>query len=200
MNVNKKNCGGYLCVPATVLEQLGKDLASLGAMLEILIDLHEKESQLKKHHRKYLHVREYADQQCIRFKSNLREIAERWEDKKVTCEDMGCKNPTDDPYVEDVLKEEAEREEIDETTEEETVEFSNLPKGMVLMSSDSLGVMHDDIICLTEGVDVMVALFKAIMAGCPMKKEDVETVVNMTSDMSEEVFRRWEEAEMIELD
>jgi len=43
-------------------------------------------------------------------------------------------------------------------------------------------------------------LLRAVMAGCPMKKEDVESVVNMTSDMSEEVFRRWEEAEMIELD
>ena len=200
MNVNKKNCGGYLCVPASVLEQLGKDLASLGAMLEILIDLHEKESQLKKHHRKYLHVREYADQSCIRFKSNLREIAARWEDKKVTCEDMGCKNPTNDPYVEDVLNGNVEEEEIAEHQEEDVVEFSKLPKGMVLMTSDSLGVMHDDVICLTEGLDVMVALLKAVMAGCPIKKEDVEEVVNMTSDMSEEVFRRWEEAEMIELD
>lgn len=200
MNVNKKNCGGYLCVPAAVLEQLGKDLVSLGGMLEHLISLYEKESQLKKHHRKYLHVREYADQACIRYKNNLKEIAKRWEDKKVTCEDMGCKNPTDDPYVEDVLNGNVEEEEIAEHQNEDAVEFSKLPKGMVLMTSDSLGVMHDDVICLTEGLDVMVALLKAVMAGCPIKKEDVEEVVNMTSDMSEEVFRRWEEAEMIELD
>ena len=91
-------------------------------------------------------------------------------------------------------------EESGELPSEEPVEFSKLPKGMVLMTSDSLGVMHDDVICLTEGLDVMVALLRAVMAGCPMKKEDVESVVNMTSAMSEEVFKRWEEAEMIELD
>ena len=121
-------------------------------------------------------------------------------DQKVTCEDMGCKNPTDDPYVEDVLNGKVAEEETGELPAEEPVEFSKLPKGMVLMTSDSLGVMHDDVLCLTEGLDVMVALLRAVMAGCPMKKEDVESVVNMTSDMSEEVFRRWEEAEMIELD
>ena len=87
----------------------------------------------------------------------------------------------------------AAEEEAGELPSEEPVEFSKLPKGMVLMTSDSLGVMHDDVICLTEGLDVMVALLRAVMAGCPMKKEDVESVVNMTSDMSEE-------AEMIELD
>ena len=200
MNVSKKNCGGYLCVPAAVLEQLGKDMICLGGMLETLIDLHEKESLLKKHHRKYLHVREFADQACIRFKSNLRGITERWEDKKVTCEDMGCKNSTNDPYVEDILNENVAEEEAAKLPAEESVEFSKLPKGMVLMTSDSLGVMHDDVICLTEGLDVMVALLRAVMAGCPMKKEDVESVVNMTSAMSEEVFKRWEEAEMIELD
>ena len=46
----------------------------------------------------------------------------------------------------------------------------------------------------------MVAMFKALAAGCPMTKEDMESVVNMTSAMSEEIFQRWEEAEMIELD
>lgn len=200
MNVKKKNCGGYNCVPDAVLKQLLKDMYCLGGMLSELVTLYEKESLLKKHHRKYLHVREYADKKCILYKDKMKEISNRWSDKKVTCEDMGCKNPTDDPYVEDVLKEGAEMEKIAEPTEEEAVEFSKLPKGMVLMTSDSLGVMHDDVICLTEGLDVMVALLKAVMAGCPIKKEDVEEVVNMTSDMSEEVFRRWEEAEMIELD
>ena len=200
MNVNKKNCGGYLCVPAVVMEQLCDDLESFGGMLGELVGLYEKESRLKKHHRAYLHVREYADKKCVLYKEKMKEIANHWMDQKVTCEDMGCKNPTDDPYVEDVLNGKVAEEEAGELPSEEPVEFSKLPKGMVLMTSDSLGVMHDDVICLTEGLDVMVALLRAVMAGCPMKKEDVESVVNMTSDMSEEVFRRWEEAEMIELD
>lgn len=200
MYVNKKNCGGYNCVPDAVLKQLLADMYCLGGMLGELVTLYEKESLLKKHHRKYLHVREYADKKCGSYKEKMKEIFNRWRDQKVTCEDMGCKNPTDDPYVEDVLNGNVTEEETVEPPTEEPVEFSKLPKGMVLMTSDSLGVMHDDVICLTEGLDVMVALLRAIMAGCPMKKEDVEEVVNMTSDMSEEVFRRWEEAEMIELD
>lgn len=200
MYVNKKNCGGYNCVPGAVLKQLLADMYCLGGMLSELVTLYEKESLLKKHHRKYLHVREYADKKCGCYKEKMKEIFDHWRDQKVTCEDMGCKNPTDDPYVEDVLNGNVKEEKAVEPPTEETVEFSKLPKGMVLMTSDSLGVMHDDVICLTEGLDVMVALLRAIMAGCPMKKEDVEEVVNMTSDMSEEVFRRWEEAEMIELD
>ena len=200
MNVNRQNCGGYLCVPAVVLEQLCDDVEALGGMLGELVCLYEKESLLKKHHRAYLHVREFADKACIRYKERMKEISNHWIDQKITCEDMGCKNPTNDPYVEDVLNGRAEKEEIAEYQEEDAVEFSKLPKGMVLMTSDSLGVMHDDMICLTEGLDVMVTLFKAVLAGCPMKREDVESVLNMTSAMSEEVFKRWEEAEMIQLD
>lgn len=200
MNVNKMNCGGYLCVPATVLEQLCDDMESLGGMLGELVGLYEKESRLKKHHRAYLHVREYADKACVRYKEKMKEISNHWLDQKITCEDMGCKNPTNDPYVEDVLNGKVRTEEATEPSAEEAVEFSKLPKGMVLMTSDSLGVMHDDVICLTEGLDTMVALFKAVMAGCPMSKQDMESVLNMTSAMSEEIFNRWEEAEMIELD
>ena len=200
MNVNKNTCGGYLCVPAAVMEQLCGDLESLGGMLGELVNLYEKESRLKKHHRAYLHVREYADKACIRYKERMKEIANHWADQKITCEDMGCKNPTNDSYVEDILKGEVMTEEAAEHSEEEPVEFSKLPRGMVLMTSDSLGVMHDDVICLTEGLDTMVALFKAVMAGCPISKTDMESVLNMTSAMSEEIFNRWEEAEMIELD
>ncbi len=189
MNVNRKNCGGYHCVPDAVLKQIFADMDSLGKMLRELIGLYEKESKLKKHHRAYLHVREYADQACVRYKKTIYDIAGRWTDNRFTCEDMGCKSPTDDPYVEEV--QEAVSEEVD---------FSTLPKGMVLMTSDSLGVMHDDVICLTEGLDTMVAMLKAVMAGCPLSKKDVEEVLHMTSAMSEEIFNRWEEAEMIELD
>lgn len=200
MNVNKKTCGGYLCVPAAVLDQLCEDMESLGGMLGELVGLYEKESRLKKHHRAYLHVREYADRACARYKEKMKEISNHWMDQKITCEDMGCKNPTNDPYVEDVLNGKVMEEEVPDDSIEEPVEFSKLPKGMVLMTSDSLGVMHDDVICLTEGLDTMVALIKALMAGCPMSREDMESVLNMTSAMSEEIFNRWEEAEMIELD
>lgn len=198
MNVNKNTCGGYLCVPAMVMEQLCDDLENLGGMLGELVGLYEKESRLKKHHRAYLHVREYADKRCVHYKEKMKEIANHWMDQKITCEDMGCKSPTDDPYVEDVLKGNVE-EAVEYPAEDTTVEFSKLPRGMVLMTSDSLGVMHDDVICLTEGLDTMVALFKAVMAGCPISKADMESVLNMTSAMAEEIFNRWEEAEMIEL-
>ena len=191
MNLNKKNCGGYHCIPDVVLKQIFADMDSLGMMLRELIGLYEKESKLKKHHRAYLHVREYADQACAGYKKKVIDIAGRWTDNRFTCEDMGCDRPTDDSCVNEV-------QETQEKTSEE-VDFSSLPKGMVMMTSESLGVMHDDVICLTEGLDTMAALFKAIMAGCPMSKADVEAVLNMTSAMSDEILERWEKAEMIEL-
>lgn len=190
MNVNVKNCGGYHCVPDRVLTQMMADMDCLGGMLEELIGFYEKESQLKKHHRAYLHVREHAEQACKCYQEKMKEIVNHWVDQKVTCEDMGC-HPSDDPYEEEFLREK-EAEKYQEKDPE-------LPKGMVLMSSESLGVMQEDVICLTEALDTMAALFKALMAGCPMQKEDMETVVNMTSNLSEEIMNRWEEAEMIEL-
>ncbi len=193
MNVAMNNCGGYHCVPDAVLGQMMDDLNSMGGMLGELIGLYEKESRLKKHHRAYLHVREYADKACKNYNEKMKEIAAHWKDQKVTCEDMGCKNPTDDPYVEDELKERVPNGTV------EDVDVSKYPKGMVLMTVDSLGVMHDDVICLTEGLDTMVALLKAIIAGCPISKPEMEAVLHMTSNMSEEIFQRWEEAEIIEL-
>lgn len=191
MNVNVKNCGGYHCVPDAVLTQMMADMDCLGGMLGDLIGLYEKESQLKKHHRAYLHVREHADQACKYYKEKMKEIANHWVDQKVTCEDMGCQ-PSNDPYEKDFVK--------DSKMEKYQVQDQEFPKGMVLMSSESLGVMQDDVICLTEAVDTMAALFKALIAGCPMQKEDMQSVVNMTSALSEEIMKRWEEAEMIELD
>ena len=41
MNVNKKNCGGYNCVPDAVLKQLFEDVDSLGCMLGELVSLYE---------------------------------------------------------------------------------------------------------------------------------------------------------------
>ena len=170
MNITKYD-GGYQ-VPHEEFAQVMADMDSLGSMLGELIGLYEKESKLNKHHRAYLHVREYADKACVGYKENMREIASRMNELKTVAVPI-CK--------------------------EEPVEFSELPKGLVLMTSDSLGVMHDDVICLTEGLDTMAALFKAIMAGCPMSKADVEAVLNMTSAMSDEILERWEKAEMIEL-
>ena len=59
--MSRENCKGYYRVPEFVVKQIFSDMEHMGKMLQELIDLHQEETKLKKHHKAYLHVREYTD-------------------------------------------------------------------------------------------------------------------------------------------
>ena len=63
-----------ILVPKSVMVKILLGTVRLARMHLRLIDLHEEESRLKKHHKAYLHVREYADQICEEDKQDLSAI------------------------------------------------------------------------------------------------------------------------------
>lgn len=60
--------------PETTPEVMKRDVEELLFMQMNLISLYEEESKLKKHHKPYLHVREYADEVCEKNRERCREI------------------------------------------------------------------------------------------------------------------------------
>lgn len=68
-----------ISIPAVALMQLCADVQCLADMHQKLIHMYETESNLKKHHKAYLHVREEADAMCSRDKILMKDILDHYE-------------------------------------------------------------------------------------------------------------------------
>ena len=141
------------------LSMLRTDLNRSLRMLRDLIRLHLQESELKKHHKAYLHVRDRMDELC----------RENWK-------------AADEIVAHYLAPAKSTRNKV--------------PEGMVLMSSESLGVMQDDMRVLTEGIDLMAKLVRSLMSGQRMRRGELESAVSMAEEVLEDVSRRWEDVEL----
>ena len=65
-----------------------------------------------------------------------------------------------------------------------------------MMSTDTLGTMQDDMLQLTEALDHMVGLLRNGVTGIPIKKAAAEEAVKRGSALSEEIFKRWNDADI----
>lgn len=74
-NTNTKE---MVTIPADELAQLIYDMNHLALMHKNLIRLYEEESRLKKHHKAYLHIRDYADKVCADDKKTVAAIQNRY--------------------------------------------------------------------------------------------------------------------------
>lgn len=74
-NTNKNE---MVSIPAGELSQLIYDMNHLALMHKKLIGLYEEESRLKKHHKAYLHIRDYADKVCAADKKTVATIQNRY--------------------------------------------------------------------------------------------------------------------------
>ena len=66
-------------MPKALVAQMFMDVHALAQMHENLIEMYEIESQLKKQHKAYLHVRERAEKMCKNDKADLNEILDHYE-------------------------------------------------------------------------------------------------------------------------
>ena len=66
-------------MPKALVAQMFMDVHALAQMHENLIEMYEVESQLKKQHKAYLHVRERAEKMCKNDKADLNEILDHYE-------------------------------------------------------------------------------------------------------------------------
>ena len=74
-NTNTKE---MVSIPSDELAQLIYDMNHLALMHKNLIRLYEEESRLKKHHKAYLHIRDYADKVCADDKKTVAAIQNRY--------------------------------------------------------------------------------------------------------------------------
>lgn len=72
------NNNEMVSLPAVELSQLIYDMNHLALMHKKLIGLYEEESRLKKHHKAYLHIRDYADKVCADDKKSVAAIQNRY--------------------------------------------------------------------------------------------------------------------------
>lgn len=161
-------------------------------MLSNLIEMYRMESQLKKHHKAYLHVREKADMMCDFYEVLLAEMDGR---EKVMF----------DKVQEQAVVGEGNRREnpCEGCTEccgacmelEESLPSAGEDEAEVIMLMGTYETMQDDMICLGEGIDLMVEAMQTVLAGQPVSKTTLEQVCSMVTEMSDEICDRWSEME-----
>ncbi len=66
-------------MPKALVVQMFMDVHALAQMHENLIEMYEIESQLKKQHKAYLHVRDKAEKMCKNDRADLNEILDHYE-------------------------------------------------------------------------------------------------------------------------
>lgn len=184
-------------IPEAELSLLRFSVATLAEMHLNLISLYEKESHLKKHHKAYLHVRDHADQVCADDKKKVYHLLEQLiaDVQEAGAEDTergfdpdwcaGCEN-----------YESCSREEASSDGEPDVFD---LPEGMVVMDTGTLGIMQDDMLALTETIDHLVWVYRDMIAGRGIDAKTMFAMLKAASEQSQEVFKRWDEAEMAEL-
>jgi hypothetical protein len=176
MNMNK-NATRMVEIPETLMNALFVTVNELANMHYELIRLYEVESQLKKHHKAYLHVRDHAEAVCAEDK------------QKVLCMMKGLM----------ALMEAHEQDKMEPEQEEKELDVFDLPEGMVIMSTDTLGIMQDDMLLLAEEVDHMVGVFRSLLSGRAVDRNSMDQMLREASESVEDVFSRWDDADLTEL-
>jgi hypothetical protein len=67
------------------------------------------------------------------------------------------------------------------------------------MSTDTLGIMQDDMLLLAEEVDHMVGVFRSLLSGRTIDGKSMNQMLRVASNTVEDVFTRWDDADLTEL-
>lgn len=186
--MNNEICKGYYEVPEFVLRRMLEDMSDLAGMLQELIHLHLEETRLKKHHKPYLHIREYADIVCMNYERKLDVIVKKWSNAKISCEDLGCSC---------AAPEKTEGEKPSNKTENSaSVEKT---EGMVMMSEKTAAGMLDDLLVLAETIDTLTTALKLIISGQLIPDEQMAKMLFHVELLANGITSRWEDAQLIEL-
>lgn len=142
---------------------------------------------------------------AAQFDSDMCRGCLRYED----CEEYfmqlrASKKETPDAVLKQLLKQAAEdvlqmmnsKEEEEKEAEKDTDNF-DLPAGMVMMSTDTLGIMQDDMLQMTESLEQVADLLKKGISGRTVLKEEAQKAANHCAKLSHEVFKRWDNADFI---
>lgn len=155
-------------VPENMASMLFEDINALYGMLAKLISMYELESELKKHHKAYLHVRDEADDMCRIYSCALQAMQKRW--FSTMAGHFGA----------DAFKQ------TDDATKESGV----------VMSVESFENILDDTLCLTECVDVLSDNLENLVRVLSLPEDVVSQYINIcnsTREVADDVLDRWME-------
>lgn len=172
-------------------------MGALSQMHLRLINLYEIESDLKKRHKAYLHIREQAEEICK-------------EDRKTVFAMIESLNPKNFPKVESSMSAVSQPKNAFESescvgcdpvdacaAHDDKQDAESTDNAAVLMSPDTLGQMQEDMINLCNLIDRFMDLFACLLSGRPVSEEDLSAAMHEAVDLTDEVIERWDEADMI---
>ena len=153
-------------VPESMISMLFGDVTALYGMLARMISMYALESELKKHHKAYLHVRDEADELCQVYSCVLSAMKKRW--NNVLLQEIG----------KDAFKNEPEKK----------------AQSGVLMSNESFENIMDDTLCLTECIDVLSDNLESLVKAVALPETIKSQYVNITNSaraVADDVLERW---------
>lgn len=157
-------------VPESMICMLFSDINTLHGMLHKIISMYELESELKKHHKAYLHVRDEADELCVVYGCAMKAMHNRW--FKAMVEHFG-------------------------TDAFQPVEAKEETSG-VIMNMDSFENILDDILCLTECIDVLSDNLEGLVGALSLPEDlavQYMNICNSTRAVADDVLSRFSEME-----
>lgn len=153
-------------VPESMVSMLFGDINTLHGMLSKMISMYQLESELKKHHKAYLHVRDEADEMCKVYSCALQAMQKRWLSAMVEQFGTDAFKKTNDPVAENG----------------------------VMMSVESFNNILDDTLCLTECVDVLSGNLEELVGALSLPDDLVAqymNICNSTRAVADDVLDRW---------
>lgn len=175
--------------------EFGNLVESLGRLLTMhmnLIGFYKEESELKKHHRAYLHVRDEAEQV---IESDLKEI------EHIFTSVGGFLMTGSSPL--------AENDEVPFECEVTPIPFCKSDKHQskkeveedpcVIMRLNDLQAMQEDMINLTDAIDLMTKYYIASKYGAPVNKQHYDDAIQESKALADRVFTRWENSTLEEI-
>ena len=226
MAMNKVLRGGQveiMEIPAAAFTQMFFDVQLLAKMHQDLICMYEQESVLKKHHKAYLHIRDAADEMCRADKEAVALILDHYQNPKRYMDQANCfhnrmmekyacifgkcdgedKTPSEkcdlNAFFPSKKCEAGNANAVSAESEQKEMDAFDLPHGMVMMSTGTLGTMQDDMLALTFAVDQLVDAFCKIDEGGGYDRNQMNIITGAASELARDVFNRWDDADMAEL-
>lgn len=186
-----------ITIPVEAFEHMFVIMGALSQMHLRLINLYEIESDLKKRHKAYLHIREQAEEICK-------------EDRKTVFAMIESLNPKNFPKVESAMSAVSQPKNAFDSEQcvgcasvdacaahDDKQDAGRTDNATVLMSTDTLGQMQEDMINLCDLIDRFMDLFACLLSGRPVSEEDLCAVMHEAVDLTDEVIERCDEADMV---
>lgn len=170
------------------IRQLEEDLSASLNMLYELIFMHQKESELKKKHKAYLHVREGMDRMCEKDLEMIGEILGHFNSRP----DLGS---TAEEEV-GISYAAADGGRIEPDAEGSTGYGSTAPYkgGMMLVPTETISSMMDDILLMAESRSRLSDFLSHIISGNPFHRADVYALLALEEEVDEQVYPHMDRA------